>query len=180
MEKQKVPSGDAKVYEHVVVGPHDTNFDLAIEEKSRSVQETYKKFYPDTKMVKIEATHDLLDKEIDDILKSFDEGLGKNMQRLRVEVVFRRIVLIFASAEFKKVVEKMECRCVVEYYNPDSPDAEVPLHFINSEEGVYYREGLPWVDVESSEPIEIEGSPFYEYPISRELAIYWRPYGEEK
>lgn len=179
MEKQKVPYDDAKMYEHVVIGPHATSFDLAIEEKSKSTQETYKEFYPDTKMVKIEADHDLPDKEIDDIIKSFDEGLGKNMQRLRVEVVLRRFVLIFASAEFKKVVEKMKCRCVVEYYNPSSPDAEVPLHFIDSEQGVYYRGGLPWVDVESSEPIEIDESPFYEYPISRELAIYWRPYEEK-
>ena len=179
MKERKVPCDDAKVYEHVVIGPSVTSFDLVIEEKAKGTMETYKKFYPDTKMVKIEAAHDLLDKEIDDIIKSFDEGLGKNMQRLRVEVVFRRFVLIFASAEFKKVVEKMKHRCVVAYYNPSSPDAEVPLHFIDSEEGVYYREGLPWVDVESSEPIETDESPFYEYPISRELAIYWRPYEEK-
>ena len=62
MEKQKVPYDDAKMYEHVVIGPQATSFDLAIEEKSKSTQETYKEFYPDTKMVKIEADHDLLDK----------------------------------------------------------------------------------------------------------------------
>ena len=38
MEKKKVPSDDAILYESVVIGPHATNFDLAIEEKSKSIQ----------------------------------------------------------------------------------------------------------------------------------------------
>lgn len=178
MEKQKVPYDDAKMYERVVIGPHATNFDSAIEEKSKSIQETYKEFYPDTKMVKIEAAHDLLDKEIDDIIKSFDEGLGKNMQRLRVEVVFRRFVLIFASAEFKKVAEKMKYRCVIEYHNPYLPERQSPLCYVGSEKGVYYHEGLAYIDVLSDQWNEEEEE--FESVVEREFAIYWRPYEEEK
>lgn len=178
MEKKKVPSDDAKLYESVVIGNSDENLDIVIEAKALSVQEMYKQFYPDTKMVKIEAAHDLLDKEIDDIIKSFDEGLGKNMKRLRVEVVLGRTVYIFASAEFKKVAEKMKYRCVIEYHNPYLPERQSPLCYVGSEKGVYYHEGLAYIDVLSDQWNEEEEE--FESVVEREFAIYWRPYEEEK
>lgn len=178
MEKQKVPYDDAKMYEHVVIGNSDENLDIVIEAKALSVQEMYKQFYPDTKMVKVGADHQLLYKEIDDIIKSFDEGLGKNMKRLRVEVVLGRTVYIFASAEFKKVAEKMKYRCVIEYHNPYLPERQSPLCYVGSEKGVYYHEGLAYIDVLSDQWNEEEEE--FESVVEREFAIYWRPYEEEK
>lgn len=178
MEKQKVPYDDAKLYESVVIGNSDENLDIVIEAKALSVQEMYKQFYPDTKMVKVGADHQLLYKEIDDIIKSFDEGLGKNMKRLRVEVVLGRTVYIFASAEFKKVAEKMKYRCVIEYHNPYLPERQSPLCYVGSEKGVYYHEGLAYIDVLSDQWNEEEEE--FESVVEREFAIYWRPYEEEK
>lgn len=178
MEKKKVPSDDAKLYESVVIGNSDENLDIVIEAKALSVQEMYKQFYPDTKMVKVGADHQLLYKEIDDIIKSFDEGLGKNMKRIRVEVVLGRTVYIFASAEFKKVAEKMKYRCVIEYHNPYLPERQSPLCYVGSEKGVYYHEGLAYIDVLSDQWNEEEEE--FESVVEREFAIYWRPYEEEK
>lgn len=178
MEKKKVPSDDAKLYESVVIGNSDENLDIVIEAKALSVQEMYKQFYPDTKMVKVGADHQLLYKEIDDIIKSFDEGLGKNMKRLRVEVVLGRTVYIFASAEFKKVAEKMKYRCVIEYHNPYLPERQSPLCYVGSEKGVYYHEGLAYIDVLSDQWNEEEEE--FESVVEREFAVYWRPYEEEK
>lgn len=178
MEKQKVPFDDAKLYESVVIGNSDENLNQVIEAKAQSIQEMYKQFYPDTKMVKVDADHQLLYKEIDDIIKSFDEGLGKNMKRLRVEVVLGRTVFIFASAEFKKVAEKMKYRCVIEYHNPYLPERQSPLCYVDSEKGVYYHEGIAFIDVQSDQWNEEEEE--FELVVEREPAIYWRPYEEKK
>lgn len=178
MEKQKVPSDDAKLYESVVIGNSDENLDTVIEAKALSIQEMYKQFYPDTKMVKVGADHQLLYQEIDDIIKSFDEGLGKNLKRLRVEVVLGRTVYIFASAEFKKVAEKMKYRCVIEHHNPYIPDGPHPLGYVDSEKGVYYHEGIAFIDVQSDQWNEEEEE--FEIVVEREPAIYWRPYEEKK
>lgn len=179
MEKYEVTNKDFFPNPKMVIEKKGSMDDL-IATTAESIKEMYKNFYPDTTVVRLDADHDLDDKEVDAIVESFDDTLGKNKQRLRTMFEFQRTVLIFASAEFKKVADKMkDGDCVVEYHNPYLLDRKKTHHEVMSD-GVYYHQGLAYIDVRSMDNDEAWDDMNEEWRIDREFAIYWRPVEEKK
>ena len=178
MEKYKVINKDFFPDPKMVIEKKGDTDNL-IATAAESIKEMYKHFYPDTTVVRLDADHDLDAREIDDIVESFDETLGKNKQRLRIVFEFHRTVLIFASAKFKKVAEKMkEGDCVVEYHNPFLPSYKRTQHEVMSA-GVYYKDGYAYIDVRSMDNDEAWDEEKNDWCIGQAFAIYWRPVEEK-
>lgn len=176
MEKYKVVNDDIFPNPQMVIEKKGSMDDL-IAAAAESTKEMYRHFYPDTMMVRLDADHDLDDKEIDSIVESFDDTFGKNKQRLRTIVEFKRTVLIFASAEFKKVANRIrEGARKVEYRNPYLPDYKHTHQEVIS--NVYYEGGYAYIDLYS--PDDDLGDGNGEPYINKVFAIYWRPVEEKK
>lgn len=178
MERYKVINKDFFPNPEMVIEKKE-DMDNLIATSAESIKEMYKHFYPDTTVVRLDADHNLDNKEIDAIVESFDETLGKNKQRLRTTVDFHRSVLIFASAKFKEVAERMrDGDCVVEYHNPFLPDSKRTNCEVMSS-GVYYKDGYAYIDVRSMDDDEAWDEEKHDWRIEQAYAIYWRPYEEK-
>ena len=176
MEEYKVINEDIIPNQQMVFEKKGSIDDL-IATAAESTKEMYQHFYPDTTMVRLDADHDLDDKEVDSIVESFDETLGKNKQRLRTALVLKRTVLIFASAEFKKVADRIKKGArKVEYHNPYLPDDKRTRQEVMS--NVYYEGGYAYIDLYS--PDDDWGDGNGEPCIDKVFAIYWRPVEEKK
>lgn len=173
MKEYKVINEDIFPNQRMVIKKNGS-WDELISAVADHVKELYKHFYSDTTVVRLDADHNLDDGEIDDIVKSFDETLGKNKQRLRVMRVSQRTVLIFASANFKKVAEKMKGDCIVEYHNPFFSYDKRFQHEVMSN-GIYYKGGYAHIDLRSMDNDVAWDEENYEWRINPAYAIYWQP-----